>query len=808
MDRGPSALPLTVAAPPPRPSHRLRPQPFGPALPGDGAARGPDRLARPRGPRRPRRLNSGDRLMNPGRDSVGVPFGDGRRRPGTPAGGSIASAGTTAEPRGSCPCRCPRRAADDGGAARRRLGVRVPRRLGVERAARPAHRPFFMLSPRLRLPAGAGAAVRRLAASRARCTSIVLHRPLGVPAGAVRPLLRPVSRAARLRVVRWRGVAVAHGIAASLFFAGVARSRSGLRPPTTASTRRWSTCQSPPRCGSRPGSFRRWCCSRAPTGGRPRPTRGGGCAWRSPAPRSGLAPLAALIVVRNLRPDTGCPASAGPSRSRCWSPPRSPGRSWCIGSSTSASPCVRAVWLLVLAAAGDSPDFASECARGSVVARPGRAPRRRLPRLHRACGRPAGPAHPWLRASARRRARASVAPALTAEDLDERQAPDARLLADACATLTTRSGSAAAPLSLAGPDGPGSSRDAATPRAPYRARRLLEARRAARPGVGRRTDAPIPTTAKCSRRPTCSWLLPVRPRGPARVAAAGQPARRPVVQPRRDDRHRALATHLAVALENTRVASTRRRRWTALDRELNARRAFQCRITCRAVRPCSRRSTARPRRSRRNRWAATTTISSRDRTGRSRWRSATRAATACPAALMLAGVQARFRSEAKRGRGPSEAPGASITISCERDQPENFVGLLCARCRRTRGADVVRERRAHPSAAPPRGGRFEELSEAGVLLGVSPRADYRNTTVELGPGDIVLVYTDGLTEARRGEELFGSIACTSARPARPRARRRNPPGPDPRVRGSPTARSTTSPSWCSSSSPIRCPRRA
>ena len=37
---------------------------------------------------------------------------------------------------------------------------------------------------------------------------------------------------------------------------------------------------------------------------------------------------------------------------------------------------------------------------------------------------------------------------------------------------------------------------------------------------------------------------------------------------------------------------------------------------------------------------------------------------------------------------------------------------------------------------------------------MSAEASYADASVDLGAGDVVVVYTDGLTEARRGEELF------------------------------------------------------
>jgi serine phosphatase RsbU (regulator of sigma subunit) len=54
-------------------------------------------------------------------------------------------------------------------------------------------------------------------------------------------------------------------------------------------------------------------------------------------------------------------------------------------------------------------------------------------------------------------------------------------------------------------------------------------------------------------------------------------------------------------------------------------------------------------------------------------------------------------------------------------------------------------------------GYIEELSTEGLLLGVAPEEDghYENATTSLGEGDIVLFYTDGASEARRGNDFFG-----------------------------------------------------
>ncbi len=58
------------------------------------------------------------------------------------------------------------------------------------------------------------------------------------------------------------------------------------------------------------------------------------------------------------------------------------------------------------------------------------------------------------------------------------------------------------------------------------------------------------------------------------------------------------------------------------------------------------------------------------------------------------------------------------------------------------------------------GGPVETLGEPGTLLGTVPVVDLAEGTAELGPGDALVLYTDGVTEARFGTgdrrvELFG-----------------------------------------------------
>jgi serine phosphatase RsbU (regulator of sigma subunit) len=126
-----------------------------------------------------------------------------------------------------------------------------------------------------------------------------------------------------------------------------------------------------------------------------------------------------------------------------------------------------------------------------------------------------------------------------------------------------------------------------------------------------------------------------------------------------------------------------------------------------------------------------------------------------PAALVLAGVQSRFRAEAQRARGPGDLLEALNRDLVAVAQPERFVSLLCARVDVTGG--VVRF--ANAGLMPPlvrrADGRCEEFSDSGMLLGVRGEEHYPVSAVELNAGDLALVYSDGLTEASRDGRLFG-----------------------------------------------------
>jgi sigma-B regulation protein RsbU (phosphoserine phosphatase) len=60
------------------------------------------------------------------------------------------------------------------------------------------------------------------------------------------------------------------------------------------------------------------------------------------------------------------------------------------------------------------------------------------------------------------------------------------------------------------------------------------------------------------------------------------------------------------------------------------------------------------------------------------------------------------------------------------------------------------------------GGRLRELEATGVPFGVLPDVPYEGASVDIEPGALVAVFSDGLPEAQRGEEFFDDQRVRSA----------------------------------------------
>jgi sigma-B regulation protein RsbU (phosphoserine phosphatase) len=146
------------------------------------------------------------------------------------------------------------------------------------------------------------------------------------------------------------------------------------------------------------------------------------------------------------------------------------------------------------------------------------------------------------------------------------------------------------------------------------------------------------------------------------------------------------------------------------------------------------------------------------------------------AALVMASLQAALRSLYVRD-GRSAPPDPALVLTHLNRQlhasmePARFVTLFLVRYRG--GGKLEYCNAGHNPAALVRGAQVEWLSSGGLLLGPFPDLVYESASVSVQPGDLLCLYTDGVTEAESptgehfGEERLAQALCdTAGRPAR------------------------------------------
>jgi sigma-B regulation protein RsbU (phosphoserine phosphatase) len=127
-----------------------------------------------------------------------------------------------------------------------------------------------------------------------------------------------------------------------------------------------------------------------------------------------------------------------------------------------------------------------------------------------------------------------------------------------------------------------------------------------------------------------------------------------------------------------------------------------------------------------------------------------------PAALFMANVQATVRAYASESASPAWLCERVNSVVCANIAAEKFVTLFYGIL------DAKRKTMQYTSAGHPRPilknafGEVTRLENAGAVLGVFPDWKYEDSVVQLAPGDQLLLFTDGITEAAKSNgEQFG-----------------------------------------------------
>ncbi|MDR1134064.1 MAG: SpoIIE family protein phosphatase [Synergistaceae bacterium] len=127
-----------------------------------------------------------------------------------------------------------------------------------------------------------------------------------------------------------------------------------------------------------------------------------------------------------------------------------------------------------------------------------------------------------------------------------------------------------------------------------------------------------------------------------------------------------------------------------------------------------------------------------------------------PAALFMVVAKTLIKSYALSARSPGEVFASVNNALCENNETSMFVTAFMGFLDLKTG-EFVYVNAGHNPPLLSRGGRFEYMKpDPGFVLAAAEDTGYREGSVTLDKGDILFLYTDGVTEAAdSGGELFG-----------------------------------------------------
>ncbi len=126
-----------------------------------------------------------------------------------------------------------------------------------------------------------------------------------------------------------------------------------------------------------------------------------------------------------------------------------------------------------------------------------------------------------------------------------------------------------------------------------------------------------------------------------------------------------------------------------------------------------------------------------------------------PGAILVANLQGLVTAAGQRRESPARIVEHINSRLCEMEKPDRYVTLCLARIDPLTGT-LAYCNAGHPSLLLIRAdGAIEELTRGGLPLGIRAAASYEGGETIMRSGDVLILYTDGITERRHGNHEFG-----------------------------------------------------
>ncbi len=125
------------------------------------------------------------------------------------------------------------------------------------------------------------------------------------------------------------------------------------------------------------------------------------------------------------------------------------------------------------------------------------------------------------------------------------------------------------------------------------------------------------------------------------------------------------------------------------------------------------------------------------------------------AALLMSSLHAAVHAQAETHDSLSKTIGAVNRYLVESIPPNRFVTLFYAELDPQKGTLAFLNAGHNPPLIVHAGGTMEQLAAGGLPLGIMANADFREGRTRLHAGDVLVIYSDGVTEAfnPKGEEF-------------------------------------------------------
>jgi len=122
------------------------------------------------------------------------------------------------------------------------------------------------------------------------------------------------------------------------------------------------------------------------------------------------------------------------------------------------------------------------------------------------------------------------------------------------------------------------------------------------------------------------------------------------------------------------------------------------------------------------------------------------------ASLLMASLRAIVRTLVEAGLPVSTLVERANRLFCETALPQHYATLVCGKASATGEIEICNA--GHPPPLLARGAEVSRLGATGLPIGMFSSGDYPARKFTLGPGETLLLYTDGLSESRgpSGEE--------------------------------------------------------